>query len=183
MELCNNVFPTKLIIYLHNLLIYIEGTIPTFEEDAALMLITYPYNLRASIMWRSKVKEKKKSINICTFHINTLLKKGYSNCLRTAFFRFCGSNFSLFVVRNFALFSMYRFILQFPEIQGQNLCLYKLFKKTLRAQVLTHSWSLTDCLPPVGRPCQSQRYGCCSSHPGAGSRVSGLCDCTHKRYY
>lgn len=64
MELCNNVFSTKLIIYLHNLLIYIEGTIPTFEEDAVLALITYPYNLRASVMWRSKVKEKKKSINM-----------------------------------------------------------------------------------------------------------------------
>lgn len=65
----------------------------------------------------------------------TLLKKGYSNCLRTAFFGFgfCGSNFLLFVVRNFTLFSMYRFILQFPEIQGQNFCLYKLFKKTLGA--------------------------------------------------
>lgn len=111
----------------------------------------------------------------------TLLKKGYSNSLRTAFFGLCGSNFLLFIVRNFALFSMYRFILQFPEIQGQNLCLYKLFKKTLRAQVLTHSWSLTGCLPPVGRPCQSQRCGCCSSHPAAGSRASGLCDCTHTR--
>lgn len=109
----------------------------------------------------------------------TLLKTGYSNRLRTAFFGFCGSNFLLFIVRNFALFSMYRFILQFPKLQGQNLCLYKLFKKTLRAQVLTHSWSLTGCLPPVGRPCRSQRYGCCSSHPGAGSRASGLCDCTH----
>lgn len=43
--------------------------------------------------------------------------------------------------------------------------------------ILTHSWSLTDCLPPVGRPCRSQRYGCCSFHPGASSQASGLCDC------
>lgn len=46
-------------------------------------------------------------------------------------------------------------------------------------KLLTHSWSLTDCLPPVGRPCQSQRYGCCSSRPGAGFLASGLCDCTN----
>lgn len=50
---------------------------------------------------------------------------------------------------------------------------------TLTEKLLTHSWSLTDCLPPVGRPCQSQRYGCCSFHPGAGFLASGLCDCTN----
>lgn len=73
---------------------------------------------------------------------------------------------------------------QFPEMQGQNLFFYQLLKTPLSAQVLTHSWSPTGCLPPVGRPCQSQRCGCCSSHQGAGSRASGLCDCTkHHRTF
>lgn len=52
------------------------------------------------------------------------------------------------------------------------------------ALVLTHSWSLTGCLPPVGRPCQSQQCGCCFSHPVASSQASGLCDCNkHNRSF
>lgn len=153
-------------------------------------MITYPYDLRASVMRRSKKQvggkkknktQQKHTWKLWTFDMNVwyyFLKKGWwwlqKNRLHWASVEpFCYCKEFLHYLAHTDL------CCQFPEMQGQNLCFYKLFKTALSAQVLTHSWSPTGCLPPVGRPCQSQRCGCCSSHQGAGFRASGLCDCTN----
>lgn len=102
-------------------------------------------------------------------HACTCILKLKQNC---HVFGVCGNNCTLYCEE----FCMHRFTLWAPEIQ--DLFVY-ILKSTLTEKLLTHSWFLTDCLPPVGMPCQNQRYGCCSSRPGAGFLALGLCDCTN----
>lgn len=124
-----------------------KGPIAPFEKNILPMTITYPYDLRASVMWWSKEMGEKKKwyqfANVWHECVIWFIKERPGWLLENSLLLASSK-------ATFALFTTYKFVLAIPRNRRSKLCLYKLFKKLLQSTG-THPQLVSNRLSPTCR--------------------------------